>query len=213
MSNTIIAGNTAILQNLFFGCGKATKHQLTRTGSNVSVELPLTEKGKIQTASTTCPFFSVGLGTTLKSPDRDLAPSNMKRIDVTSIAKQGQPFANLDDGLWEIPDQFLEALGVLNDEIENVTGITEDDLRRIGLDVEKLKKMGLNLEIINSSGMTLEQIDEIVGTRNNSSQPTGNEGQLVDMHGNPFRDDDDFDAFGETRSRVRGRRNSTDFDD
>ncbi len=212
MSNTIITGNTAILQNLFFGRGKATKHQLTRIGSNISAELPLTEAGKIHGASTKCPFFSVGLGTTLKSPDADLTPKNMKRIDVTSVAKSGQPYANLDDGLWDIPDAFLTALGVLNDEIESVTGITEDDLIRIGLNVEKLRGMKLTLDMINNSGMTLEQIAKIVGTSSNASQPTGNESQLVDMHGNPFSNDD-FDAFGETRSRTRGRRSGTDSDD
>lgn len=212
MSNTIITGNTAILQNLFFGRGKATKHKLTRSDNNISAELPLTEAGKIQAASAKVPFFSVGLGTALKFPDADLTPKNMKRIDVTSVAKSGKPYVNLDDGLWDIPDAFLNALGVLNDEIESVTGITENDLIRIGLNVEKLKRMNLTLEIINSSGITLEQIAEIVGTGSSASQPTGSKSQLVDMHGNPFSNED-FDAFGETRSRNRRRRRDTDSDD
>lgn len=196
MSGNTIEGNIAILQRLFFLRGEPINHTLVRHGTDISTELPLTKTGKIQPNPTSNSFFRVGLGTTLINPDGELAPSNMRTIDIRSVAMQGKLFHDVEDGMDKLPDLFFESLGVLNDEIENANQrITAEDLQQLGLNIGKLQSMGLTLEVINGTGMTLEQIAEIVGTNNDQTA------QVVDMHGRPFSEED-FDGYGDRRKKT-----------
>ena len=133
--------NITVLESLFFRTGKPPSGiGLQQSGKKVTAQLPLTQKGIIKAAKK--PYFEVGLEATLIQPNKGLVLANYAtKLDIGRAYQNGN---EMEDPVFDLPDPFMDALGVINERIE-VSGdsglANSDDLISLGKPVITLAEL------------------------------------------------------------------------
>ncbi len=178
--------NITVLESLFFGRGELVCHELKRRGRKVSAELPLTKGGLIVSRLPKIPkepCFRVGLQAELIDSTRVLShTSYATTVNIKTAHNNGE---EMEDPL-DLPNPFVDALGKVNDQIEDsgsITPFTVADLlslaRPASLTVEGLRgfkgwddvadKLDLDagelVALLNERGISLTELAQELGLR------------------------------------------------
>lgn len=169
-----------VIRAAVFGIADSPYLSRVREGK-LHVTLPVSRNGSIPAKPPKTPFYQVGLCAEVLRLRDNIGPDNLRLLDVESVKREGEEI-NLEDALESLPEKFFDALGTVNEEIQEATGFNPDEQlafpefltvsksepgsKKTGkaqggpITSEVLKSLNLDVERLEQSGLTIEVLNQ-----------------------------------------------------